>query len=100
MLAYETLDDRREVYGLLARLPPADRVAFLSWCCGRVPGGAKLAPAPAPWLAARAAAARRCDRADARLTAEVYVDFWALVNAYHLAPGPALAELARRVRKV
>jgi hypothetical protein len=38
-----TLDwaDRREVYGLLDRLPPARRVAFLRWACTQAvgPGG-------------------------------------------------------------
>lgn len=99
ILAFDTLDDRREMHTLLAKLPPARRVAFLAACCAEVtlPGSA-VRPQPAPWLAARARDAGRCDRADDRLTAEVYTDMIALANAYNLDLGKALLKLERLVR--
>lgn len=32
-LQLDTLDDRREIHQLLARLSPSRRLAFLRWCC-------------------------------------------------------------------
>lgn len=100
-LALDTLDDRREIYHLLHRLPPAGRVAYLDWCCRRATLGTSGAhPRPATWLHSRARDAGRCDRADDRLTTEIYVDVVSLANAYRFDLPAALTELVRRVRRV
>ena len=93
-LTLDTLDDRREVYHLLHRLPPARRVAFLADCCGRVtaPGGNRPAAAGFGRLVREAG---RCDRGDERLTVAVYTDLLALAAQWRLDLAAAAVRLER-----
>lgn len=97
-LILDTLDDRREVWGMLSKLPPDARLSWLKWCCDRASGKGRK-PTPDPLRTPRMVEdARRCDRGDDRLTSEVYLDFWALTFDYSLDPLPCVLELERRVR--
>lgn len=97
LLRYDTLDDRREAWHLLHRLPPRDRVAFLRWACTLATG--KHGRRPDPVISRESVRqAYRCDRADERLTNECYADYLALVAQWDLDQAAALAELVRWVR--
>lgn len=75
-LTLDTKDDRREIWSLLHRLPPAARLAYLEKCCAAIRGLNRYGngPVPAPGMRAMADEARRCGRADERLTNSVYLD--------------------------
>lgn len=107
LIVHDNLDDRREIYSLVRRLPPRERVAFLQWCCDRAylprrrPG-----PHPRPVVAAAtlrlARAAHAGDTAaDERLSVECYADIWRLAAQYEreVSFDAVLAELVRRVRR-
>lgn len=100
LLIIDTLDDRRELHGLLHRLPPRDRIRFLQTCCARVPRGSDRLPVPAVWsMRATVDQAYRDDRADLRLTNEIYADVLQLFNQYRLdavATALLLTEWVRR----
>jgi hypothetical protein len=85
-LALDTPDDRRELYLLLARLPPAARLDFLRWCCGRV----TTAPGETPPEVLRSTRGE---------TQEVWRDLLFLTVQYDLDLGAAGLELVRRVRR-
>ena len=100
ILAIDTLDDRREVWHLLHRLPPARRVAFLADCCRRVPGNARgHRPTPSARMAPTVAAAARCDAADHRLTTLVYTDLLVLSSQWGLDLAAAAVRLEGWVRR-
>lgn len=99
MLAYDSLDDRRELVVLLNHLPPAARVGYLAWCCSHARNGSKLRPVPARSFAGMAAAARRCDRASDRLTTAVYLDVLTLAAQYGLDLTGAALALGHWVRR-
>jgi len=98
-LVYDTLDDRREVHQLLARLSPSRRLAYLAWCCRQ---GALLTTRAQPHVAQRTRAlaelARRDASADRRLTFELFVDFWHLTAQYDLPVDRAVLALTDYVR--
>ncbi len=100
-LVLDTLDDRREIHGLLARLPPAERVRFLERCCKRVPAdGAGRLPVPSVRaMRDTADAARRCERSNERLTTEVYADLLSLAANYRADLAKFAVDLERRVKE-
>jgi hypothetical protein len=103
---YLTLDDvdsRRQLHGLIHRLPPRERVAFLKWACTQVPKDGKgHLPEPAVWkMRATLEQSHRCDRADLALTNEVYGDLLTLAVNFQLdlvKCALALEQLVRRLR--
>lgn len=82
-LSMDTLDDRKEIIGLLNHLSPADRVAWLEFQCKKA---AKpylgLAPKPSQETLRLAEMARWDDKASERLTIEVYLDTIHLSTQY------------------
>lgn len=82
----DTLDSRRELHTLLGKLPPRERIAFLEWACKQVPQNEKgYLPVPRVGeMQTTCDMAYRCDRADLRLTNEVYFDLLQLAATYHL----------------
>lgn len=97
--AYDTLDDRREVYYLLARLPPRRRVEWLANACrGAVIPKTKTRPHVSAATWARADEAMRDDSLDEGLTVEVFFDFWTMAANYGLDVAAALEVLVRMAR--
>lgn len=100
ILDYDTRDDRREVYRLLARLHPDARVAFVEGCCRRaaLPGSATR---PGVARRTRALARQACldDSADERLTLELFFDLWNLSVSYAFDLDAALARLVAAARQ-
>ncbi len=96
----DTLSDRRDVWSLLHRLPPASRVAFLADVCQGIRPVAGRVPAPTPNGFGRLLAeARRCDRADEMLTNAVYADLLQLFHTWNVdavRTATRLEALARR----
>lgn len=112
LLHYDTVDDRREVHRLLGRLPPRERVAFLSWACRQatLPTGADIAlhpdgsgsmvhpqVAPKTWELMRQA--QHDSRADEKLTFDVYFDVWLLATQYQVSLRRVLMQLEGLVRR-
>ncbi len=98
-LLLDNLDDRREVWRLLHRLPPSERIGFLRSCCRRVSNRGRN-PTPDPLkYPVLVRDASRSDRDDERLTSEVYLDFWMLVFDYSLDHVSAARELEASVRR-
>jgi hypothetical protein len=105
LLVIDTLDDRREVWSLLHRLPPRERLCYLRWCCAQV-SDPVTGNGPTPLIAGETVRmAYRCDRADTRLTNEVYGCYLSLVGQHSaisrrsLDPVVAAVELERVVRE-
>ena len=98
-LAWDNLDDRREVWRLLHRLPPVLRVQWLAWCCKQVES--RYGPV-APKLhiyKPLVASAGKDDRPDEILTNEVFIDWWRLASQYGLdqiATAQRLVEVVKR----
>lgn len=102
LLVLDTLDDRREIHHLLAKLPPRRRIAFLDWCTRQVKNDKGDTPHPI-FDQRQLELAMRCDRADLRLTNEVYSDLWILVGQWRLDPvlmADTLESWVRRVESV
>lgn len=100
VLQLDNLDDRREVWVCLHRLPPEVRLDFLAEMCRLVTAMGRGVK-PAPGMAAQVAYARRSDEADRLLTNEVWSNLWLLTSQYDLDPTRmvlALEAAARRVR--
>jgi hypothetical protein len=99
VLLHDNLDDRREVFQALKRLPPGARVAFVNWCCRRaVLPGSRTHPGVARRTQELAELARRDDAADERLTVDLFFDLWNLSLSFDFTLDDALAELVRRAR--
>lgn len=97
----DNLDDRREVWRLLARLGPMARYGFLGWACNEVPKPDGFKPRPS-WDRMRArveASVRRDPAADLTLTNEIYTDLVHLVLQYGLDPVATVVELELLVRR-
>ena len=94
LLVYDNLDDRTEVNTMLASLSPADRMAFLDWCC-RTCG--KVRPAVRK-MRDRIDGAYRSDRDDDALTREIFYDFWMLTAQWRLDAAYATVALERFAR--
>lgn len=100
LLAIDTLDDRREVWHLLHRLSPRDRVRFLARCCRRMTDAKGYGPRVSLWrMRGRIDASYRCGKADDGLTNEVYGDLLMLAcEPWHLDLLAAAAELEQIAR--
>lgn len=102
LLTVDTLDDRREVYHLLARLSPVRRVRYLESVCARttLPNTQvhpKLSADTYRWM--RAAVAGDSG-ADDRLTLDCYLMLWQLGSAnYRLNLAQMLGELEQWGRR-
>lgn len=99
LLTLDTLDDRREIWILLHRLPPVERVRFVGAACERVSaanGG--QGPRPARYRA-MLEAARWCDRADVALTNSAYLDLLQLAANWKLDLSVAALRLETLVRQ-
>lgn len=86
-LQFDNLDDRREIFHLLERLPPWQRVAWLKWCC-RHPSVA-AGPVKPQVSAARTTGDSR----------EIFFDLWALAAQYNLDVNAAVLRLVDMVRR-
>lgn len=97
LLVIDTLDDRREIHLLLAKLNPRRRVLFLQWCCSRahLAGAPEARPHLSLDFAQKIRDAYRCDRGDDRLTATIYLDLLALGAQYVFDLPAAVVELER-----
>ncbi len=103
ILVLDNVDDRRELHSLLHRLPPAQRLAFLKYCCSQVPKtNSNRLPEPAVWkMRATMEMAYRCEKASEVLTNEIYCDILTLFNSFSLdamATATALERLVRALR--
>lgn len=103
LIVLDDKDSRRELWGLIHRLPPRMRVEFLQDCCGRVATRNRMRlPVPAVWkMRATVDQAYRCDKADTVLTNEIYMDLVQLFNTYDLdalATATRLEALVKRLR--
>jgi hypothetical protein len=99
-LLLDTLDDRRELWGLLHRLEPLARVRYLRRVCRAAdPARTGQVPEPVPeMVAVMVPEARRCDRGDERLTNACYADVIAVCFQYDVSLPAVAAELERYVR--
>lgn len=95
----DTKDDRREVFQLLAKLPPSRRVEWLSRACklALLPR-TRTSPHVSPKTMVRAKAAMGDDSLDAPLTTEIFFDFWTMAANYNLDVPKALEVLVGMVR--
>jgi hypothetical protein len=102
LVTIDSKDDRVEIWHLLHRLPPHERVAFLQWACKQVPQNGKgHLPVPSVWkMRATLDQARRCDRADRVLTNEIYCDLNQLFNTWGLDAVKTAVELTNLVRRL
>ena len=98
-LILNTKDDRREIITLLGKLPPAERRAFLGWCCRQVDQNCRTLPTPSRRDVPFMRLAYRDDDTDWRYTLSLFYDFWALVMQYGCDPLTLSLELERLVRR-
>lgn len=91
----DTLDDRREIWHLLHRMPPARRLGYLERVCRAVSRPDGTGPRPVPDMRLLARDAERCGRADERLTNAVYVDVVHVCAAFDLELLLVAADLER-----
>jgi hypothetical protein len=99
-LALDTLDDRREVWGLLHRLPPGKRVRFLQWAASQaksILGGNKPVHTT-PKALVEEAVRDYGDGADVRLTTSLYTELGMLYAQWGVDPKGVAEELERRVK--
>ncbi len=97
LLVIDTLDDRREVWHLMHRLPPRERVRFVGWCCARITSEVGHRPCPR-YDRGLLDLAYRDDSADLRVTNSAYSDVLVLAAQWGLDLAAAAVELERRVR--
>lgn len=99
-LVLDTLDDRKEMHGLICRLSPDNRMRFLAWCCrqSHLPNST-VRPRPRQEMYERANLARYDSSADERLGFEVWLDMNNLAVGSCLDLEKAGLELVRRVRQ-
>lgn len=98
-LAFDNLDDRREILRLLARLNPMKRLAFVQWFCSQArlgPWG--LIPRVSAKTEATARQAMTDSGADERLTLELWQDMWNISAAYDVSLDVAFRKLVEVVR--
>lgn len=98
ILSIDNLDDRREWFNLLLRLPPRQRLQFLLWACRQTHSQKQKVMPNLPVMNQRISAALRGDEvANVALANEVRMDCAMLVIQYGLDPKRASEELERRV---
>ena len=101
ILDHDNLDDRREVYHLLSKLPPLERVAWLDWCCRNATlPKTNIRPVVAAKTRELARQARWDTAADERLTLEVFFDLWQMSINYRVDFAALLTGLERCARRV
>lgn len=97
------IDDRdscQELHTLLSKLPPRDRIHFLTRACRMVPQGRGRLPVPCvTHMQTTLEEAYRSDQADFRLTREVFCDILSLVRDFDLDPVAATLELTEWVKR-
>lgn len=99
ILIHDNLDDRREIYHLLARLPPKRRLGWLEWACRNATlGESKVRPVVAAKTRQLADQARWDSSANTRLTMEVFFDLWMLSVNYRMDFESLLRRLEAVVR--
>ena len=99
-LVYDNLDDRKEVYYLLAKLSPRRRMRFLQWCCDRVVMHKSQSKTRVSAKSLQLAEyARTDDSADRRSVLETYTDIWMLCAQYDFPIDQAVLKLTEMVRK-
>ncbi len=99
VLAFDNLDDRREIMLLLARLNPPKRLAFVRWFCSQArlgPWG--LIPRVQAKTEKTAREAMTDSGADERLTLELYLDLWRVGADYEISLDVAFRKLVEVVR--
>lgn len=95
----DTLDDRREIHQLLAKLPPMRRIEFVRWACNQsVLPHSQVRPYVQRKTVDLAELARWDSSADSRLTLDLYCDLWRLSIGYTFDLDAALDELVAWVR--
>ena len=83
ILSIDTLDDRREIVTLLARLSPENRVLFLARACLRTPSPSPIRPNMRA-MRQRVVEAATCEKADQMLTNEIYGDLLMASTQFNL----------------
>lgn len=101
ILDHDSLDDRREVYHLLSKLPPAARVAWLEWACKNATlGTSRIRPTVAAKTRQLAAQARWDTAADERLTLEIFFDLFQMSINFRVDFEALLKGLEAQVRRL
>lgn len=98
ILAFDTLDDRRELFWLMGKLAPRERVRFVGWCCGQIASPTRPTPSLRNWPTVKAAERGEAG-ADDRLTTTLYTDVLVLSSQWGLDLTRAAVELERWVRR-
>lgn len=102
LLIADTLSDRRDLWHLLHRLPPARRLQFLRWCCVTASRPGENCPTPVPEMRQHVADALGTDQnalhASLRLTNEIYMDLAAIGQQYDFDLNKAMIVLERWVQ--
>jgi hypothetical protein len=97
-VVHDNLDDRREIYCLLDKMPPALRLSWLDWACRRaVLGSSCVHPVVSQRTRALARQARWDSAADRRLTHEIFRDLWMLDVSFRVDFEQLLRRLERAV---
>ena len=101
LVVYDNRDDRKEVVTLLARLSPAMRVFWLSWCCRQVNGNghSALKQQVSMDTIKLMEQARWDSSCDQRLTQECWTDVWYLAAQHGLDMEAALLRLVAVAKK-
>lgn len=98
-LSLDTLDDRRAVWSLIHRLPPARRLRYLERCCLAVSDQHGNGPRPTPEMRTKAVPdALRCERGNDRLTNMIYADLLGMACNLHLDFAAVALDLERIAR--
>lgn len=81
---YDTLDDRREIWHMLHRIKPMERVKFIEKCCLKVEGPYKGVVFERDKVKDLIAESRYRSDSDVRLTDVIYLDLLMLVAQWRL----------------
>lgn len=99
-VVHDNLDDRREIFYLLGKLSPSERLAWLEWACRHATlGHSQVRPAVARKTRELAARARWDSAADSRLTLEIYFDLFMLDVSFRVDFEALLKRLEAAVRR-
>ena len=100
VIQHDNLDDRREVYHQLSKLPPQKRLAWLEWACRNATlGKSSVRPIVAAKTRQLAERARWDSAADVRLTMEIFFDLWQMTINYCVDMDLLLRGLERHARR-
>lgn len=99
-VVHDNLDDRREIFCLLKRLPPTQRLSWLQWACRHAAlGKSSVRPVVTSKTRRLAEQARWDNSADERLTLEIFWDLWHLDVSYRVDFETLLKRLEQAVRR-